>query len=78
VFDDGVPERTVAGRPRVGGTNGFLLSGEKLREAAAVGEDALMGQVGQQAHAVGEADRAVQGDGFPDAADVTVRDPVLG
>ena len=41
MFDDGVLERAVTGRPRVGDANGLLQVGGKLREAAAVGEDAL-------------------------------------
>ena len=46
--------------------------------AAAVDEDAAVGQVGQQSSPVGDADRGVQRDGLPDTVNLGCGDTVLG
>jgi hypothetical protein len=55
-----------------------LQRGGEVGQAAGVGEHALVSEVGEQAAAIGKSERAVHGDGFPDAIDVLLRDAALG
>src|SRR5207302_7917117 len=50
---------------------------DTVRDPANVDEDAFVGEVGQQAAAVGDADGRVQGDGLPDPVDVGFGDPMF-
>src|SRR5580658_3553949 len=67
VRDVRVPDIRVPGRPGVGGEDLLPETFLQVGELAGVGEDALVGEGGEQAPTVGYTYRAVQGDGLPDS-----------
>ena len=62
----------------VGGVDPLDKVGGEAGIAAAVDEDAAVGQVGQQSSPVGDAGRGVQRDGLPDTVNLGCGDTVLG
>src|SRR5436190_18129236 len=75
---DSVRQVSLARSMGVGGADPLDKAGGEAGIAAAVGEDAAVGQVGQQSSSVGDADRGVQRDGLPDTVNLSCGDTVLG